>query len=313
MRRPLLQILRCPVCRGAIEPQNGIPEEIEEGSLGCLSCGESYAVEHGIPLMLSDRLPGIREKRREIAGWVEKAKSEDWYVPDEQVDTTLPYVVSRLGWQDDVWAANEYSFTRFLDRWVRPGARVLEIGAAKTWGSQHIVPRGCEYVGSDVLVDENIGIGRGAFYRGRVGHFECVQADGEFLPFADASFDVTYCVATLHHALDLAKMVGEMARVTRRGGAVAGLNEGTRPLGWSDDAPVQRGEKSLGINEHTHTAWGYVAAFARARLAVRELYPADGRLHGENGRFGIVGTLRAHTIRSSAIGYASISLVGTKL
>jgi len=29
----------------------------------------------------------------------------------------------------------------------------------------------------------------------------------ENLPFADDVFDVTYCVATLHHALDLPKMV----------------------------------------------------------------------------------------------------------
>ena len=43
-----------------------------------------------MPLMLSDRLPGIADKKREIAGWVEKAKGEDWYVPEEEVDTNLP-------------------------------------------------------------------------------------------------------------------------------------------------------------------------------------------------------------------------------
>jgi SAM-dependent methyltransferase len=301
------------VCGGAIEPEEGFPETIEEGTLACLSCGEAFAVERGIPLMLSDRLPGIREKRREIAGWVEKARAEDWYEARDDVDAVLPYVCRDLGWDDPVWAANEYSFTRLLERWARPGLQVLEVGAAKGWAAQYLLPRGCEYVASDVLVDEIIGIGRASFYADRVGYFERVQADGEHLPFADGTFDLTYCVATLHHALDLPAMVSEMARVTRRGGVVAGLNEGTRPLGWSDDAPGQRGEKELGINEHTHTAWGYLAAFARGRVLVRELYPANGRLLGVDGGVGIARTLWAHTRRGAELGYDGISLAGKKL
>jgi uncharacterized protein YbaR (Trm112 family) len=312
VRSSLLSILRCPVCRGAIEPEE-FATEIEQGTVHCLSCGETFQVERGMPLMLSDRLPGIREKKREVEGWVEKAKGEGWYEPEEKVDTTLPYVCRDLGWDDPVWASNEFSFSRFLERWVQPGTRVLEVGAAKSWASQHLIPRGCEYVATDVLADDNIGIGRGAFFADRVGHYERVQADGEHLPFADGSFDLTFCLATLHHALDLPKMVSEMSRVTKRSGAVVALNEGTRPLGWSDDAPVQEGEKSLGINEHTHTVWAYLAAFTRARVLVRELYPAGGRLFGRTAGWGIASTLGAHTILGSRLGYEGISLAGTKL
>jgi uncharacterized protein YbaR (Trm112 family) len=311
MRQPLLSILRCPVCRGAIEPDE-FAEQMEQGTLRCLSCGETFSLDRGMPLMLSDRLPGMSEKRREIAGWVEKAKGEAWYVPEEEVDTTLPFVVSKLGWDDSVWASNEYSFSRFLDRWVRPGMRILELGAAKTWAAQHLIPRGCEYVATDVLDDDNIGIGRGAFFATRVGHYERVQADGEHLPFADGSFDLTFCVATLHHALDLPRMVGEMGRVTKRGGAVVALNEGTRPLGWSDDAPAQEGEKALGINEHTHTVWAYLAAFTRARILVKELYPANGKVLGRDGDWSALATLGAHTLRGKDLGYEGVSLAGTR-
>lgn len=312
MRQALLSILRCPVCRGAIEPDE-YADEMERGTLRCLSCGETFELDRGMPLMLSDRLPGMREKKREIAGWVEKAKGEAWYVPEEEVDTNLPFVVSRLGWDDPVWASNEYSFSRFLERWVRPGQRILELGAAKTWAAQHLVPRGCEYVATDVLDDDNIGIGRGAFFIERIGHYERVQADGEHLPFADGSFDLAFCVATLHHALDLPKMVGEMARVTKRGGTVVALNEGTRPLGWSDEAPAQEGEKALGINEHTHTVWAYLAAFARARIVVKELYPANGKVLGKDGDWGALATLKAHTLHGRKLGYEGISLAGTKM
>ncbi len=88
-----------------------------------------------------------------------------------------------------------------------PGMRVLEVGAAKAWAAQHLVPRGVEYVATDILADPNIGLGRGAFFERRVGPFGRVQADGEHLPFADGAFDLAYCVAALHHALDLGRMV----------------------------------------------------------------------------------------------------------
>src|SRR5262249_41037310 len=150
--------------------------------------------------------------------------------------------------------------------------RVLEIGAAKAWASRFWLERDCEYVATDILVDPKIGLGRGAFY----GDFGRVQADGENLPFADETFDIAYCVATLHHALDLGRMVRELAGVTKRGGVVAGLNEGTRGVGRNTENPDQAGEKALGINEHVHTPLGYVLAFARTGLVVRRLERSDG-------------------------------------
>jgi SAM-dependent methyltransferase len=224
--------------------------------------------------MLHEDLPGAREKLIEAEGWLEKARGEGWYEPDDAVDRVLPFVNRELGWNDPNWLANGHSFQVLLDRYIQDGRglRVLEVGAAKAWAARFWLERECEYVATDILVDPNIGLGRGAFY----GDFGRVQADGENLPFADATFDVTYCVATLHHALDLPKMVKEMSRVTKGGGVVAGLNEGTRGLGRNSDNPDQAGEKEIGINEHVHTPLAYVAAFMRAGLSVRRLERSDG-------------------------------------
>jgi hypothetical protein len=71
-------------------------------------------------------------------------------------------------------------------------------------------------------------------------------------------------------------MVGELARVTRRGGVVAALNEGTRAPYRSGSNPEQEHEKELGINEHVHTMWAYLYAFARARLMPSRLEYAEG-------------------------------------
>lgn len=311
MDSDLLEILRCPVCRGRLRA--GEPDE-----LWCGGCNGSFAVRERIPRLLDDRLPGIREKRGEIEGWAAMARAEAWYEPDDEVDAALPFVNRDLGWADANWAANEHSFGLLLERYVRPGMRVLEVGAAKCWGAQHLVPRGCAYVGADILDDPNVGLGRGAFYERRVGRFARVQADGEHLPFADGAFDLVYCVATLHHALELARMTRELARVARPGGVVAALNEGTRPLGASADNPDQEHEKSFGINEHVHPVPAYLWAFARAGLVVTRVERADGYAEFEKRRrvwraASVPGGRTALTLLvQSTLGYSGTSFYARK-
>src|SRR3954453_6248600 len=92
----LLETLRCPFCRGRLA---------EDGdSLRCSGCSRAFARgANGIPLMLHEELPGAPEKLREAEGWLEKAKSEGWYEPDDEVDRVLPFVNRELGWNDPNW------------------------------------------------------------------------------------------------------------------------------------------------------------------------------------------------------------------
>jgi uncharacterized protein YbaR (Trm112 family) len=302
----LLELLRCPICRAPLEDGGG--------PLRCTGCGRTFAVEDGIPLMLHDDLPGAREKLGETAGWVQKAKAEGWYEPDDEVDRVLPFVNRELGWNDLVWLANGHSFQVLLDRYVGHlrGLRVLEVGAAKAWAAPYWLERDCDYVATDILVDPKIGLGRGAFY----GDFGRVQADGEHLPFEDGSFDVVYCVAALHHALDLKQMVAEMARVARPGAVVAGLNEGTRGVGRSPENPDQAGEKEVGINEHVHTVWTYLASFAAAGLRVRRIERPDGWPPSPYGRvlskIPKIGLSLGTAVHLSAVHYCGVSVYARK-
>jgi SAM-dependent methyltransferase/uncharacterized protein YbaR (Trm112 family) len=303
----LLALLRCPFCRSTLA---------DEGqSLRCNGCGRTFdRAPNGIPLMLHRELPGAPAKLHEAEGWLEKAKAEGWYEPDDAVDRVLPFVNRELGWNDPNWLANSHSFQMLLDRYVQDmrGFRVLEVGAAKAWGARFWLERDCEFVATDILVDDNIGLGRGAFY----GDFGRVQADGENLPFADETFDLTYCVATLHHALDLPKMVREMARVTKHGGVVAGLNEGTRGIGRSPENPDQAGEKEVGINEHVHTPLAYLLAFARAGVVVRRMERSDGWPPVPFGYFisrvPKVGMTVGTVAHLSAARYAGVSIYGRR-
>lgn len=60
MKRDLLDILRCPVCRGtlALNATKEDENEVVEGNLACGSCGENYKIEDTIPNMLP---PSLRD------------------------------------------------------------------------------------------------------------------------------------------------------------------------------------------------------------------------------------------------------------
>lgn len=281
MKQKLLEILVCPLCRSTLDLHNARQsnEIIESAVLYCTNCGHPYNVTDGIPDMLSPALPRIDEKLREARGWVELSKKEGWYTPTPEIDLALPDVVAKLGWDPadaSGWLATKHSFELMMEDYVQPGMRVLEVGAARAWAGRYFANRGCEYVACDIVADPNIGLGRSRFFIEHSSHYEAVLADGEQLPFRTGAFDLVFAIAALHHALDLPLMVAEMARVTKVGGVVAGLNEGVRSFSASPDAELQATEKTYGINEHVHTLWGYFSAFGQNKLFVTRMERAIG-------------------------------------
>ena len=125
------ELLRCPTCHGSLAG---------EARLSCHGCGRSYEVVEGIPRLLDETVPGVAAKAREAEGWAAMAQAQGWYEPDDEVDAALPYLCRDLGWDERTWRANEHSFGLLLDR-LRPGQRVLEVGAAKCWGARHVIAR----------------------------------------------------------------------------------------------------------------------------------------------------------------------------
>jgi len=53
MRRDLMEILCCPVCKGDLDLRvDQEKEEILEGTLTCKACGNRYPIQDGIPNLL---------------------------------------------------------------------------------------------------------------------------------------------------------------------------------------------------------------------------------------------------------------------
>ncbi|MCC6315132.1 MAG: class I SAM-dependent methyltransferase [Thermomicrobiales bacterium] len=71
--------------------------------------------------------------------------------------------------------------------------------------------------------------------RHRQPDFPVVQGNGTALPFPDATFDLVYCVAVMHHIADplaVRRTLVEMARVTRPGGHVLIWDHNPRNPYW---------------------------------------------------------------------------------
>lgn len=54
MKKELLKILRCPVCKGplTVSVKEEVGEEIMLGTLHCTNCNERYPIVDGIPNLL---------------------------------------------------------------------------------------------------------------------------------------------------------------------------------------------------------------------------------------------------------------------
>jgi SAM-dependent methyltransferase len=127
---------------------------------------------------------------------------------------------------------------------------------------------------------------------------ECVTADGEELPFADASFDAVWGNAILHH-LDLTKAGPELKRVLAPGGVAVfcepwggnpllGLARRALPYPGKDRTPdehplTRRDLHPLrsvfgSVEVHGFQFFGMVRRVWRNRRGLRVLEAIDGRL-----------------------------------
>jgi SAM-dependent methyltransferase len=101
----------------------------------------------------------------------------------------------------------EYELARIVP-YLRPGARVLEIGGGTGYQAKRLKEAGFDVASIDIA---------GCGYGG-TREFPIVDYDGSRVPFPDGSFDIVFSSNVLEHVPDLAQLQREMLRVLRRGG-----------------------------------------------------------------------------------------------
>ena len=118
-------------------------------------------------------------------------------------------------WNDD--------FSAFLRNTLQPrsGRRILDVGCGTGTAEVNLARlrlSQVDFVAVDLHAERVTKALAAARSINLHAGFAC--ADACALPFPDASFDSTFCVAVLQHITDAPRAIGEMARVTRSGGRV---------------------------------------------------------------------------------------------
>ena len=118
-------------------------------------------------------------------------------------------VMPRVPWFADADRARELLAFAGL----AAGENVLEVGCGPGFVLAEVGSAGR-------LVGVDVSLRMLASARERAPNVLAVRAAVERLPFSDGAYDVAYCRSVLHHVLEPASMIHEMARVVKRGGRV---------------------------------------------------------------------------------------------
>lgn len=159
---------------------------------------------------------------------------------DALTSSTLKHL--RESWWND-------AFTTFLAETLRPraGNRILDVGCGTGIGEvslSRLRLSQLQLVGVDLLLDRVRDASAAA--RGMNARVLYAAADACHLPFADALFDSTYCVAVLQHIRDIGRAVAELARVTRPGGRVLVVEPDNAARYWFSSVPSGMQAADLG-------------------------------------------------------------------
>ena len=267
MRKSSIEQLRCLDCgnsRWLVNAREETPVEIREGTLVCQECQRPRPVRRGVVDMLPLDLPKEVEHEKEHAESFDyltmengekfpinletAARFKSLFLSLPAGDGSRPFLP---GGSFDNQAGNAERYFKTLDLLhLRPGERVLEVGASFGWSPWRFAQRGCQVTALDVTRYLEIS----DLYFGEDGaYFERVMADMSTLPFKDESFDLIFSHSVIHHCKDIAKLFREFNRVLAPGGRVAALHECSFGIFEDKSGAALQEAIEEGFNENAYT------------------------------------------------------------
>ena len=133
------------------------------------------------------------------------------------------------------------AFTAFLAESLRPkpGMRILDVGCGTGTAEVNLARlrlSQLDMVGIDISVSRVAGALTATRQMNATVGF--AAADACHIPFPDASFDATFCVAVLQHIGDVSRALAECARVTKPGGKFLAVEPDNAARYWFSSLPT---------------------------------------------------------------------------
>ena len=272
----LASLLQCPACGASSWTVTGT--EVA-GALTCTACRAAYPSERGVlDLGDADEDPQVTVERAGVRSTENRADLGG--IDDEGEDLTdaqgelhdalmaLPHGNSSRYFRQPGYFTNVRASAAGFDFLVdhldlRPGLRLLDLGADATWSTSQFARRGIECTAVDI--NHHLPVGR--LFADHYGTpYHLVRADMRRVPFRPETFDIVVAISALHHNPALDGIAAAISRVLRPGGRLAFLepyceNEGAkRAFGLEQIA--------AGISEQTYLLQEWHDAFAAVGLEV---------------------------------------------
>jgi 2-polyprenyl-3-methyl-5-hydroxy-6-metoxy-1,4-benzoquinol methylase len=159
---------------------------------------------------------------------------------------------------------------------LRPGERLVDLGADLTWSTHEMARRGLDCCAVDI--NHHLAVGR--LFEAQSGiRYHRVRASMRDVPFRAGTVDVVLAMNALHHAERLDEVAANIARMLRRGGRLAF----SEPYCATEDAKAAFGRAQIaaGISEQTYLLheWHQAMVDAGLRLRVSRVSDSFGAVY----------------------------------
>ncbi|MDB6028116.1 MAG: type 11 methyltransferase [Verrucomicrobiales bacterium] len=224
MKAPILEILQCPRCAGALsltefEVTRG---EVRTGTLTCSANKEhGYQITDGIMFFAS----GFDHEavKKEIA-----YENSTYHGSDSLTDAKI--IAQFPDTLPDLWPHTcnfGPDFRTLIDKLnVKPGGWVLDVGTGPCWSTRILAERGYRAIALDVNDANFYGLRTAdILFEAHNIYFERILESMTNLPFANETLDAITFNASFHHTPDMEKTLVECFRVLKPGGQIAMVNE----------------------------------------------------------------------------------------
>lgn len=227
MQARLLDLLRCPACRGTLECTSFVRSDdghdVIEGVLSC-ACGSSYPIVHTIPRMLRNAyalFPDFVAQYgdRMDLGIAAAARRSEVLAPAPVVIKTQ----KSFGYQWTTFSEMACDFQENFWNYLKPatpeslrGRLGLDAGCGFGRHLYQAATCGAEMIGMDLSLAIDASYGNTKQFP----NVHLVQGDIHAPPFAPGTFDFVYSVGVLHHLPDPERGLQSLVPLVKQDGSM---------------------------------------------------------------------------------------------
>jgi uncharacterized protein YbaR (Trm112 family)/ubiquinone/menaquinone biosynthesis C-methylase UbiE len=208
MKRALLDILRCPACRGMLALENAVQDssdQIDSGTLTCIDCKSIYPVRHGVPQMLQE--DGLVDSTRKGFEYQWSTRQQG---KAENSQVVYGYDIPNFM----QWLIG--TFAHGLQAGPQTGAWLLDAGCGSAEKARELALRFPQH--QVVAIDQSGSIVFTAHQNGDVPNLHFVRANVWYPPFAEKRFQFVMSIGVLHHTPDTSRAFRSIALLVAPGG-----------------------------------------------------------------------------------------------